>query len=270
MNGHITRAEDFDLYALGALDADEKAAIESHLLSCDECKRKLAEAQGRIAALGLSAPLVPPPPQAREQLLRRIQTGAQSAAPSRAEIIPARGERDTRLGGSPSARRWDWFFAPAFAALLVTTGLLWVQNVRLDKQLEGLRATLQKQQRQIEENGHLAHLLGAKDTVTVSLEPMPGMPKGAVSVMYNAKMGELMYDGWIDPPPSDKSYQLWVVPMEGAPISAGVFNPATSDEAHWMTKVPAGVAAKAFAVTLEPAGGMPQPTGPKVFVGPVS
>jgi anti-sigma-K factor RskA len=28
-----------------------------------------------------------------------------------------------------------------------------------------------------------------------------------------------------------------------------------------------GLVAKAFAVTLEPQGGMPQPTGPKVLVG---
>jgi anti-sigma-K factor RskA len=80
-------------------------------------------------------------------------------------------------------------------------------------------------------------------------------------------MGLLMYDGWIAPSPDDKSYQLWVVPMEGSPISAGVFNPATSDTAHWMSKVPEGIAPKMFAITLEPAGGMPQPTGPMVLVG---
>ena len=99
---------------------------------------------------------------------------------------------------------------------------------------------------------------------------MPGMPNGAVKVMYNEKMGVLMYDGWIEPPPEDKSYQLWVVPMEGSPISAGVFNPATSDHAHWLTKVPEGVTAKAFAITMEPAGGAPAPSGPKVLAGPVS
>jgi anti-sigma-K factor RskA len=37
-----------------------------------------------------------------------------------------------------------------------------------------------------------------------------------------------------------------------------------------MMKLPAGVTAKAFAVSLEPAGGMPQPTGPMVLVGPTS
>jgi anti-sigma-K factor RskA len=34
-----------------------------------------------------------------------------------------------------------------------------------------------------------------------------------------------------------------------------------------MTKVPEGIAPKMFAVTLEPAGGMPQPTGQMVMEG---
>jgi anti-sigma-K factor RskA len=37
-----------------------------------------------------------------------------------------------------------------------------------------------------------------------------------------------------------------------------------------MAKVPAGIAAKAFAVTLEPVGGKPAPSGPMILVGPVS
>ncbi len=37
-----------------------------------------------------------------------------------------------------------------------------------------------------------------------------------------------------------------------------------------MPPLPPGTPAKAFAVTVEPAGGMPQPTGPKVLIGAVS
>ena len=37
MNNHPTREEDFDLYALGALEGDEKLAIESHVSGCSEC-----------------------------------------------------------------------------------------------------------------------------------------------------------------------------------------------------------------------------------------
>ena len=39
-NGHPTREEDFDLYVLGALEGDEKLAIESHLAGCADCARK--------------------------------------------------------------------------------------------------------------------------------------------------------------------------------------------------------------------------------------
>jgi anti-sigma-K factor RskA len=63
---------------------------------------------------------------------------------------------------------------------------------------------------------------------------------------------------------------LWLVPASGAPISAGVFNPVTDDTNSIVAKVPPGTAAKAFAVTLEPAGGKPAPTGPMILVGPVS
>jgi anti-sigma-K factor RskA len=105
------------------------------------------------------------------------------------------------------------------------------------------------------------------DTVTVALAQQPGMPQGSAHVMYNAKMGMLMYEGEIAPAPAAKSYQLWLVPAVGKPISAGVFNPVTGRADHWMMKLPQGVEPKMFAVTLEPSGGMPQPTGPMVLIG---
>ncbi|MGA9632039.1 MAG: anti-sigma factor, partial [Candidatus Acidiferrales bacterium] len=95
-------------------------------------------------------------------------------------------------------------------------------------------------------------------------------PMGAAHVMYNEKMGMVMCDGQIAPAPADKSYQLWVIPANGKPISAGVFSAASGERMMMMSKVPEGVDAKAFAVTLEPAGGMPHPTGPMVLMGSVS
>ena len=48
MNAHPTREEDFDLYALGALEGDEKLAIESHVAACADVRAtnspKLADA----------------------------------------------------------------------------------------------------------------------------------------------------------------------------------------------------------------------------------
>ena len=263
MNGHPTREEDFDLYALGALEGDEKRAIESHVAQCGACSRRLAEAQGRIALLALGAPRVEPSPGVKERLMNKVRSTAEGRT---ARPVPVKPQR---TGGF--FEQWgSAVLAPVAVALALAALFLWTENARLDRQLADLRATMQDQQKQLDYARVVAHLLEARDTITVSLAPMPGMANGAVKVMYNAKMGMLMYDGWIEPPPEDKSYQLWVVPMDGNPISVGVFNPATSDSAHWLTKVPEGVPVKAFAITLEPAGGAPAPTGPKVLVGPAS
>jgi anti-sigma factor RsiW len=63
MNGHPTRPEDFDLYALGVLEGEEKAAFEAHVPACAACAEKLAEARGRIALLAFAAPRVAPSPR---------------------------------------------------------------------------------------------------------------------------------------------------------------------------------------------------------------
>jgi len=101
--------------------------------------------------------------------------------------------------------------------------MLWRENTRLTKQLASLGVSVDKTQKQLADTQEMLHLYSSKDTIKVALAPKPGMIKGDGEVMYNEKMGLLMYDGWIAPSPDDKSYQLWVVPMEGKPIIAGRF-----------------------------------------------
>jgi anti-sigma-K factor RskA len=60
---------------------------------------------------------------------------------------------------------------------------------------------------------------------------------------------------------------MWLVPTSGAPISAGIFQSEDSVRGLLSAQVPANTMPKAFAVTVEPAGGVPQPTGPKLLLG---
>jgi anti-sigma-K factor RskA len=271
MNPHPTREEDFDLYALGALEGDEKLAIESHVASCANCADKLAEARGRIALLALAAPQSAPPAAVKQRLMQQVRAHAEGAATVPAsERVPRRAPRESERASSSVGRWWAAVLVPAGAVLAVATILLWTQNRQLDRQLAALRAGVQEQQQQLQQARAVADMIESHDTITVSLAQQPGMPAGAAHVMYNSKMGMLMFDGEIAPAPSAKSYQLWLVPADGKPISAGVFNPVGGRTDHWMMKLPQGIAAKEFAVSLEPAGGMPQPTGPMVLVGPVS
>jgi anti-sigma-K factor RskA len=261
-NGHPTREEDFDLFALGALEGDEKQAIESHVAACAECTRKLAEARGRVAMVSMAAPRLEPSPHVKEQLMARVR-GQQSAPPER-----KRSESE----GVPGffGRWWAGVLAPVGVALALATIFLWNQKARLDLELDNQRREVAALRKELVESQHAADLLAARDTIVVPLAQMPGMPKGTGRVTYNQHSGMLMYDGNLGPAPADKSYQLWLVPMQGDPINAGVFNPKERQTDHWMMQLPPGTVPKAFAVTLEPAGGMPRPTGPKVLVGGAS
>jgi anti-sigma-K factor RskA len=265
-NGHPTREEDFDLYVLGALEGDEKQAIESHLTGCGDCARKLAAARGRIAALSFSAPRTAPSPAVKERLMRQVRAEAEG------RIVVERPAREIAPRLDPSrgsgGRWWLPILAPACAVLLIATFYLWKQNNQLTREVNQFRATMITQQRQLADVQETLSLYASKDTIKVALAQQPGMPKGDVKVMYNAKMGMLMCDGWVEPAQANKSYQLWIVPMEGKPVSAGVFSPDNAQAWHKMMKVPGGIEPKMFAITLEPAGGMPQPTGPMVLIGP--
>jgi anti-sigma-K factor RskA len=271
-NAHPTREEDFDLYALGALDGDDKREFESHVASCSACGEKLALAEGRIALLALAAPPAVPSRASRQRLMRRIQESpktASQAAPQLAKDRAGQTPKEDESSQGLFGRWWTAILAPVGIAFAIATIFLWTENHRLDRQLSTMRSTLDQQQHELAEAREVADLMHSSDTVTIALAPMPGMPKGSAHVMFNAKMGMLMYDGKIDPAPPDKSYQLWIVPMKGDPISAGVFTAVRGEANHWMMKLPEGVVPKVFAVTMEPAGGMPQPTGPKVLVGAV-
>jgi anti-sigma-K factor RskA len=267
MNAHPTREEDFDLYALGALEGDEKLAIESHIAECAPCASKLAEARGRMALLALAAPRVEPSPAVKQRLMAQVRADAD--AETRGSATPATSRPPKSRQRAPGFFD-SWRAAlliPAFAVLAIATGMLWRENRDLDRQLAALRETAHEQQQQLDEARNLDEMMESRDTVTVALAPQPGMPQGSAHVMYNAKMGMLLYDGEIAPAPAAKSYQLWLVPAAGKPINAGVFNPVTGHADHWMMKMPPGLSPKMFAVSLEPAGGMPQPTGPMVLIG---
>ncbi len=266
MERHVN-PEDPDLYALGALDGEEKQAFEAHVRSCPACARALDAARQRVALLGLAAPAATPRPSVKEALMRRV----------REERIP----EALRGHGAPSRQPkrplgFSWL-TPAFGAAAVffaaLAALIWMKDLRDNGRIQELQAQLAVAQSRSLQIANAAaetdKLLGAPGTMRVGLEQQAGWPSGRAAVLYNAKMGMVTCAGWLPAPPSDKSYQLWLVPMQGAPVPLRVFSGGEWNEpvtAH----VPPGMAAKAFAVTVEPKGGMPWPTGPKVLVGGVS
>jgi anti-sigma-K factor RskA len=261
MNGHPQHEEDFDLYALGVLEGEERKSLEAHIAGCAACSAKLAEARGRVALLALAAKPLAPPAAVKNRLIEQV----------RAESSPARGRVETQRYERPSGLfgRWTLAWAAVAAVLALATGLLWYQDMQLKNKMQQALKEAAEAQVKIQNAQKTIEILQAPDSMMITLASSD-VPQASGKVCYNARLGRLACSTHLSAPPADKSYQLWLVPMTGNPVSASVFgaNMAWTDD-MWMADVKAGTSAKAFAVTLEPAGGMPQPTGPKVLIGVV-
>lgn len=273
MKEHPQFDEDFDLYVLGTLDLEERDAIELHLTHCAECASRLEEARARMATLALAAPLETPPAVVRDRLMQRLHA-----------------ERQKLRRGSPDAASpfWRWVMpfgqwavmAPALFSiiLLVAAGWMAAENRRmsaevsqLEKTQEDLEAARNEQTAEVARARSVLEVLTAADTLKITLVAGAAPPAPQGKAFYNPSKGLVFYAANLPSLPANKAYELWLVPASGNPIGAGVF----STDAHGNGEVilptlPAGVTAKAFAVTLEPAGGSPTPTGAKVLVGVVS
>jgi len=97
----------------------------------------------------------------------------------------------------------------------------------------------------------------------------PPQPQGKAFYLRN-KSSLVFLASNLAPLPPDKIYELWLFPPTGAPIPAGLFKPDAKGNATVVNPpgLPAGVEAKAFAVTLEPAAGPhDSPRGTAVMQG---
>lgn len=246
--------EDLDLYALGALDGAEKQTLEAHLRACPYCQQQLAAARQRTALMGLAAPAAAPRPQVKAALMDKVR--AEKRAPITQTAPPKLGKKRWGL-------RFSLGFGLATAMLAFATYELAKQDLDRGKQLKQLQAQLSNDAAALQAMGQVT---GAPDSAQITLQQQAGGPPGQAHMLYNARMGLGVYSGQIAPAPSGKSYQLWLVPASGAPVSAGLVD-ANQQNGAVVVRLSPGLAPKAFAVTLEPFGGRPQPTGPMVLVG---
>jgi hypothetical protein len=109
-------------------------------------------------------------------------------------------------------------------------------------------------------------LLNEPETRQVTFgEGAPQPPRGRVFV--NPKTGVLLLASNLPAAPAGKTYEMWLIPKSGNPVPAGLFQSDTQGAALHLQRLPVDIAStKAVAVTLEPAGGVPQPTSQPVIV----
>jgi anti-sigma-K factor RskA len=269
-NGEHIRLEDLELLVLGALPEQEATALQAHVSGCAECAQKLAEARGSAAVLAFAASQERPAATIKAELMARIRAEREgeerNAWPAKIQTDVDRGKRKPE---TPSSW-WNWVLVTAAVALAaVSFGLSW-QNRKITAQLEKERSGAESLIRERQQIESLVAVLASPDTVTVKLAAVGDAANTNGMVKFNAKTGTVLYAANLPAAPAGKSYQMWLVPATGTPISAGLLGPGGRAWGNlWTAEVPPNTQPKAFAVTVEPEGGMPQPTGPKVLLGAI-
>ena len=268
MSGHEQFAEDLALYALGALAGEERASLEQHLATCSACRLELEQLRGDGALLALSTTGPKPPQRARQRLLDGVAKEA-AASPT----LSQRARKDGAPTPSVVPRRSWWGvlgWAAAFAVLVFALSL-WRENDALKQTLASASSQAAQSAREVEALRKIAAPIIEPEAQHVPLVwtalKAPPSPQG--KAMYLRNRGSLVFLASNLPPlPSEKAYELWLIPTQGAPIPAGVFKPDARGSATVINPpLPPGTQAKAFAITIENEAGASTPTMPIVMMG---
>ena len=100
-------------------------------------------------------------------------------------------------------------------------------------------------------------------TRVVPLRGLAASPEAVGRVVWHDTEGGHLFVANLPPPPAGKIYALWTI-SEGQPRPAGLFTVDASGRGSQPVP-PARGPVQIFAVTLEPAAGVPAPTGPMVL-----
>jgi anti-sigma-K factor RskA len=262
-NGHNTQ-EELASYAMQNLPPEESASIREHLQTCAPCRTELAQVCGDLALLGLAVEQQPLPEGARDRFLQRIASSPVVKPQERpAEIIPMDVQAKRRGFGF-----WmPWMTAAAMAIVAVS---LAVQNKALNDELNGESNLVKNLAAQASKAQQVLEVLTAPTAQRVTLTEGKAPLEPSARATYLQDRGALILLATnLKPLPEGKTYELWVIPASGkAPVPAGVFRPDSVGTATLvLPHLPAGIAAKAFGVTIENAGGATSPTMPIILSG---
>ncbi|MEO8035065.1 MAG: anti-sigma factor [Acidobacteriota bacterium] len=252
------------LDAVGAATEEESRALATHLAACAPCQRARDEF-GEAAALMVSGiEPVHPPAEVRARLMAQVLEGREM------------DHEDELLTHS----RWrinPWWLATAATLFLALWG--WRElSVRAAKE------HIQSQQAEIEQlNEANAQLLQQKekllaemsalasaDTQTLALTGQQISPAASAKVfLVPAKRRAIVFFANLPRNAKEKSYQLWIIRASdpSKPQSAGVFDANAAGNASLVIdNLPVATEIKGLAVTLEPRGGVAQPTNTDFYL----
>jgi anti-sigma-K factor RskA len=263
------------IYALGALDGEDLAAIEAHLAAgCEECARELMRYERAASALAFAAAPASPPASLRARALAGAAPEARSPKAGSVVPFPAGAGRPERPAWGSATGILATAAALVRAAGIAITYLAWSLTAagrRLDeqiRQLDALRQQVAEQDHELAERDRQLALIRDPEVRVVSLGDPAEERRPGVEVIWHPeqKRGLLLARG-LERVAPDKTYELWLI-ADNKPVPAAVFNvDETGSAVVELDQLPGAATPEMFAVTVEPAGGRDTPTLPIRYAG---
>ena len=265
-------------YALGTLDADERAQVEARMAADEDFRAMVRAWEYRLGVLNQMVGSVEP----RAEVWDRIQEAVVGLSEPRATVLPEPAPPPAPIhldeAASPAVnnsnvvrladrvRRWRGVASAMTALAAALVALLGIQIVQPDWLPQGLRP---KPRTQIVEVRTPAPAPTPSAQYVAVLQGQNGGPAFILTVDGATRNFTVRKVG-ASPEPG-KSYELWLIASQSAaPRSLGVIGADEFTE----RAIPgsfdlATLRGATYAVSLEPQGGSPSgaPTGPVLFTG---
>ena len=237
---HTPFRENIPAYALDALDARDAAALESHLQTCASCRTELAGYRAVSDRLLTALPPQNPPAALR----RRLQA---------------------RLPGPQKAQRPRLNWSIGRVAMATAFVLLLALNVYSVLQVRALQLQQAELTRQIQTSQTVLAMLSYQNTQSLSINASNSVT-GTLMLDTDRNTAALIV--WNMPQlQKNQTYQIWLIDPQGGRTSAGIFRPDLGQSFTTASILSTSQLSNfvGIGVTVEPAGGSDQPTGPRIF-----
>lgn len=243
-------------YALGATDPEETRFVEQHLHDCPEAAAELQLFSRLNDDLLFEAPLTTAPAELYNRVMqipRQHLQPVRKPEPSPA-VSPVRGTSRWFLSG----------LAAAAVVALVLTNIYWSARItELQRNVETTRTDLARQEQILA----LVLATDARQTQLVSMAASPAAQgSGRIWWQTDGQPAVMQVTG-LAALTADQTYQLWLL-TDSTPASAGIFKVDDQGTGTLVFEVPVQEF-NGFGITLEPAGGSPQPTTNPLLIGEI-